>query len=135
MTVQTDLITDSNNIDQTEVSSITDISDDDVSSDVSDELVSDETDVEETVVTDVEEETVVTDDISVTEEDRYTFVEFLELDFTKDLKEFFTHYIVETPDGFFQIFQSMTYGEMLISFLLFTLIVLYVLRWIYDVLF
>lgn len=68
-------------------------------------------------------------------EDGYTFVDFLELDFTQDLKDFYKHYIVETPDGFIQVFQSLSYGEMLISFFLLVLIVLYVLRWVFDVLF
>lgn len=68
-------------------------------------------------------------------EDGYTFVDFLELDFTEDLKEFYKHYIVETPDGFIQVFQSLSYGEMLISFFLLVLIVLYILRWVFDVLF
>ena len=68
-------------------------------------------------------------------EDGYTFVDFLELDFTQDLKDFYKHYIVETPDGLIQVFQSLTYGEMLISFFLLVLIVLYILRWVFDVLF
>lgn len=68
-------------------------------------------------------------------EDGYTFVDFLELDFTQDLKDFYNHYILETPDGFIQVFQSLSYGEMLISFFLLVLIVLYVLRWVFDVLF
>lgn len=67
--------------------------------------------------------------------DAYAFVDFLELDFKQDLQDFYSHYILETPDGFIQIFQSMTYGEMIISFLLLVLIVLYALRWIFDVLF
>ena len=72
---------------------------------------------------------------AVSSDESYAFVEFLEFDFTEDLKEFYKHYILETPDGLIQIFQSMTYGEMMISFLLLVLIVLYVMRWIYDVLF
>ena len=68
-------------------------------------------------------------------DDSYTFVDFLELDFTEDLKEFYKHYILETPDGVIQVFQSLTYGEMLISFLLLVMIALYLLRWVFDVLY
>ena len=79
-------------------------------------------------VNSIESETGVNDE-------SYAFVDFLEFDFTEDLKEFYKHYILETPDGVIQVFQSLTYGEMLISFLLLFLIVLYLLRWIFDVLY
>lgn len=109
---------------------------------VTDDVVTDEVVADEVVSDEVVSDEVVTDEpiqssdagTDVVEDEKYTFVEFLELDFTKDLQEFFKHYLVETPDGFFQVFQSLTYGEMLISVLLFTLIVLYVMKWIYEVL-
>jgi len=63
-----------------------------------------------------------------------TVVDFLELDFVKDLQEFYNHYLVKTPDGIIQVFQSLTYGELLISFLLLMLIVLYIMKWFYEIL-
>lgn len=43
-------------------------------------------------------------------------------------------YVVETADGFFDVIQSITYGEMLISFLLFCILLVHVFKWIYHVL-
>jgi hypothetical protein len=53
--------------------------------------------------------------------------------FVDALNEFYRQYIVETANGSFQVFQSFTYGEMVISFLLFTLVVLYSLKWFWEV--
>lgn len=50
------------------------------------------------------------------------------------LNEFYESYLIETVDGSFQIFQSMSYGEMLISFLLLIAICLYVFKWLWEVL-
>lgn len=49
------------------------------------------------------------------------------------LNDFYQHYIVETVNGSFQVFQSFTYGEMVISFLLALLVSLYTLKWIWEV--
>lgn len=49
------------------------------------------------------------------------------------LSDFYAHYIVDTVNGSFQIFQSFTYGEMTISILLFSIILLMVFRWLYEV--
>lgn len=49
------------------------------------------------------------------------------------LKDFYQSYIVETANGTFQVFQSFTYGEMVISFLLAIIIFLMLLKWIYEV--
>lgn len=49
------------------------------------------------------------------------------------LNEFYKQYIVETVNGSFQVFQSFTYGEMVISFLLAMLVTLYTLKWIWEV--
>ncbi|WP_214796714.1 MULTISPECIES: hypothetical protein [unclassified Exiguobacterium] len=49
------------------------------------------------------------------------------------LNEFYQQYIVETVNGSFQVFQSFTYGEMVISFLLALLVSLYTLKWIWEV--
>lgn len=51
----------------------------------------------------------------------------------ESLNDFFQNYVVETTEGTFQVFKSFTYGEMAISFLLFTIIVLYVMKWIWEV--
>ena len=85
-------------------------------------------DAETPDINSIESETSVNDE-------SYAFVDFLEFDFTEDLKEFYKHYILETPDGVIQVFQSLTYGEMLISFLLLVMIALYLLRWVFDVLY
>ncbi|AHD07789.1 hypothetical protein ERICII_04141 (plasmid) [Paenibacillus larvae subsp. larvae DSM 25430] len=50
------------------------------------------------------------------------------------LGDFFHSYIVDTVSGSFRVFQSFTYGEMLISLLLFTILLLLTFRWIFDVL-
>lgn len=49
------------------------------------------------------------------------------------MKEFYKSYIVESVNGSFQIFQSFTYGEMVISFLLFSILLLFILKWVYEV--
>lgn len=49
------------------------------------------------------------------------------------LNEFYKNYIVDTVNGSFQVFQSFTYGEMVISFLLALFILLYTFKWIWEV--
>lgn len=49
------------------------------------------------------------------------------------LNEFYKNYIVDTVNGSFQVFQSFTYGEMVISFLLALYILLYTFKWIWEV--
>jgi hypothetical protein len=53
--------------------------------------------------------------------------------FIEALNDFYKNYIVESVNGSFQVFQSFTYGEMAISFLLVTFIFLYVLKWFFEV--
>lgn len=57
-----------------------------------------------------------------------------EVSFLADLQAFFKSQDIETPEGIFQVFQSMTYGEMLISCLLLILILCFVFKWIWEVL-
>lgn len=52
----------------------------------------------------------------------------------QDLNDFFKSHLIDTPDGFLQIFQSFTYGEMVISFLLFLIVLLFVFKWLWEVL-
>lgn len=52
----------------------------------------------------------------------------------EDLEKFYQHYLVDTPSGFLQVFSSFTYGEMLISFLLFVLVLMFAFKWIWEVL-
>lgn len=52
----------------------------------------------------------------------------------QDLNDFFKSHLIDTPDGFLQIFQSFTYGEMVISFLLLLIVLLFVFKWIWEVL-
>lgn len=56
------------------------------------------------------------------------------IDVLADLEQFFKHYLVDTPSGFLQVFTSFTYGEMLISFLLFVLVLLFGFKWLWEVL-
>lgn len=49
------------------------------------------------------------------------------------LNDFYNNYIVETVNGSFQIFQSFTYGELVISFLLTLIVVLFILKWAWEV--
>lgn len=58
----------------------------------------------------------------------------VEVNVLEDLKAFYEHYIVETPSGLLQVFTSFTYGEMLISFLLFVLVLLFGFKWLWEVL-
>jgi len=53
--------------------------------------------------------------------------------FENSLNEFYHNYIVETINGSFQVFQSFTYGEMVISFLLFAILMLLGFKWIWEV--
>jgi hypothetical protein len=49
------------------------------------------------------------------------------------LNEFYKNYIVDTVNGSFQIFQSFTYGELVISFLLALIVMLFILKWAWEV--
>lgn len=49
------------------------------------------------------------------------------------LNDFYSKYVVESANGAFQVFQSFTYGEMVISFLLASILVLMVLKWVFEV--
>jgi hypothetical protein len=55
-------------------------------------------------------------------------------DFLQALNEFYHSYIVDTANGSFQIFQSFTYGEMVISLLLFSIFLLMLFKWVFEVL-
>ncbi|NAW45093.1 hypothetical protein FGF76_24210 [Salmonella sp. gx-f4] len=55
-------------------------------------------------------------------------------DFVSALKEFYSQYVVTTGHGAFQVFQSFTYGEMVISFLLLAILFFMIFRFIYEVL-
>lgn len=54
--------------------------------------------------------------------------------FLADLKEFYEYYLVETPSGFIQVFSSFTYGEMVTSFLLLVLVMLFTFKWFWEIL-
>lgn len=49
------------------------------------------------------------------------------------LNEFYKNYIVDTVHGSFQVFQSFTYGEMVISLLLTAIFLLMVAKWFWEV--
>lgn len=54
-------------------------------------------------------------------------------EFILSLNEFYNNYIVETVNGSFQVFRSFTYGEMTISFLLTLIVLIMLLKWVYEV--
>lgn len=49
------------------------------------------------------------------------------------MNDFYRQYIVDTVNGSFQVFQSFTYGEMVISFLLALLVSMFALKWFWEV--
>lgn len=49
------------------------------------------------------------------------------------LEEFYNSYVVETANGTFTVIRSMTYGEMVISFLLLNILLLMLFRWLWSV--
>lgn len=49
------------------------------------------------------------------------------------LADYFKSYIVDTSNGAFQVFQSFTYGEMVIIFLLTMIFALLCLKWFFEV--
>ncbi|MBK5482948.1 hypothetical protein JFV29_13905 [Peribacillus sp. TH16] len=51
----------------------------------------------------------------------------------KALDGFYQNYIIDTVNGSFQVFQSFTYGEMVISFLLAAIFLLLLLKWVFEV--
>lgn len=53
---------------------------------------------------------------------------------TQGISDFYTHYVVTTTDQTIQVFQSFTYGEMTIALLLFVLVLLFGLKWLWEVL-
>lgn len=53
-------------------------------------------------------------------------------DMLSALNEFYKNYIVTTADGTFQVFQSFTFGEMVIALLLLLLCVMYALKWVWE---
>lgn len=57
-----------------------------------------------------------------------------EVSILADLETFYKNYLIETPNGFLQIFNSFTYGEMVISFLLLVLVLLFAFKWFWEVL-
>jgi hypothetical protein len=59
--------------------------------------------------------------------------DFLDV-FTQGIAGFYKHYVVTTADQSFQVFQSFSYGEMTIALLLTVFIVLYGLKWVWEVL-
>lgn len=54
-------------------------------------------------------------------------------DMLSALNEYYESYVLDTFNGAFQVFQSFTYGEMVISLLLFSMLILFVLKWVYEV--
>lgn len=49
------------------------------------------------------------------------------------MEDFFKSYVVDTMHGSFQVFQSFTYGEMVIIFLLTMIFFLLRLKWFFEV--
>ncbi len=101
---------------------------------------------QEEPVTEEQEQVEPTEENSTTEEtvpvesvvEEPTTVQNLSVEepasFIDDLHEFFKSHLIDTPEGFLQIFQSFTYGEMVISFLLLVGILIFSFKWIWEVL-
>lgn len=53
---------------------------------------------------------------------------------TSAFDDFYSHYVINTLDSSFQVFQSFTYGEMAISFLLVLIIMIMLLKWFWEIL-
>jgi hypothetical protein len=53
---------------------------------------------------------------------------------TQGLENFYQHYVVPAADQSIQVFQSFTYGEMIIGGLLLTLVLSFWAKWIWEVL-
>ena len=55
-------------------------------------------------------------------------------DFISGLNTFYHNYVIDTLHGTFQVFQSFTYGDMIISFLLLAIFLLQIFKWCWEVL-
>lgn len=62
-----------------------------------------------------------------------TFIGITKEEVISALDEFYHNYVIDSANGAFQVFQSFTYGEMVISFLLFSILSVMVLKWLYEV--
>lgn len=60
-------------------------------------------------------------------------LEEIKLSISTMLDDFYGSYLVETFDGVFRVIRTMTYGEMVIASLLVVLVMLFVMRWIWEV--
>lgn len=49
------------------------------------------------------------------------------------MEDFYNSYVVESANGAFTVMRSMTYGDMVISFLLLNILLLLLFRWIWSV--
>lgn len=50
------------------------------------------------------------------------------------LNEFFVRFNIETPNGLLQIVSELTYGDLVICFLLFLILLVLIMRWFWEVL-
>lgn len=53
---------------------------------------------------------------------------------SSNLEKFFLKHDIETPDGVLSVVHSLSYGDMLISFLLLAILVVFVIKWFWEVL-
>lgn len=66
---------------------------------------------------------------SFTKQDQLDF----QTNLASTLNDFFVRHNIETPDGVVQLVSSLTYGDMVICFLLFAILVVMILRWFWEV--
>jgi len=59
--------------------------------------------------------------------------EVVKTDVYDGLQQFYENYLIELPSGFLQVFNSFTYGEMVISFLLLLIVLLFIFKWLWEV--
>lgn len=76
----------------------------------------------------IEEEITQNIDVVNYQNEGFSFDELLTV-----LNDFYENYIVDTANGSFQVFKSFTYGEMVITFLLFAILLVMILRFVYEV--
>lgn len=55
-------------------------------------------------------------------------------EFVQALDTFYESYLVDTVDGAFRILKTFTYGEMVIAFLLFLILLVLSFQWVWSVL-
>lgn len=73
-------------------------------------------------------------DLSVYDDFYRALNHFYELDYPTYFNRLYHHYVVDTVSGGIQLYQSFSYGEMVISFLLLCILLVMCFKWFWEVL-